>query len=82
MTEQEARTRMIAGLSEIYGIQEGIRMAGTVVPGIMNDFKTLIRKEQIREEYRLEDGRAVVLLSGKALKDGTVSFDVVRVERV
>ena len=41
MTQTDARTILCAGLSKIYGIQEALRMAGTVIPGIMNDFNQM-----------------------------------------
>ena len=70
MTEQEAKLKLTAGLSQVYGVTEGIRMAGTVVPGIMNDFSRMVREKAgktVQEEYRLEDGRAVVIMAGKML---------------
>ena len=81
MTEQEAKLKLTAGLSQIYGVTEGIRMAGTVVPGIMNDFSQMVRDksgETVQEEYRLEDGGGVVILTGKMLK-GTISYETVQV---
>ena len=56
-------------------------MAGTVVPGIMNDFSQMVRDksgETVQEEYRLEDGGGVVILTGKMLK-GTISYETVQV---
>lgn len=85
MKEQEARARICSGLSKIYGMQEGIRMAGTVVPGIINDFHRMLQNkgtgEQVQEEYRLEDGRASVFVSGRVQKDGSPWYDVVQVKR-
>lgn len=81
MTEQEAKLKLTAGLSQVYGVTEGIRMAGTVVPGIMNDFSRMVREKAgktVQEEYRLEDGRAVVIMAGKML-NGTVSYEMVRI---
>lgn len=81
MTEQEAKLKLTAGLSQVYGVTEGIRMAGTVVPGIMNDFSRMVREKAgktVQEEYRLEDGRAVVIMAGKMM-NGTVSYEMVRI---
>lgn len=81
MTEQEAKLKLTAGLSQVYGVTEGIRMAGTVVPGIMNDFSRMVRDragKTVQEEYRLEDGRAVVIMAGKMM-NGTVSYEMVRI---
>ena len=74
MTEQEVKLKICGELSKIYGIEEGIRMAGTVVPGILNDFRKMLSASApgrtVREEYRLEDGRARVFLSGEKKKKG------------
>ena len=83
MTESEAKTILCAGLSKVYEIQEGLRMAGTVIPGIMNDFNQMLCGSQpgktVQEEYRLEDGRARVHISGRMLDGNSVSYDVVQV---
>ena len=83
MTQTDARTILCAGLSKIYGIQEALRMAGTVIPGIMNDFNQMLSDSQrgkaVQEEYRLEDGRACVFISGGKLDGNTVSYDCVEV---
>lgn len=58
-------------------------MAGTVIPGIMNDFDQMLsgsqRGKAVQEEYRLEDGRACVFISGRKLDGNTVSYDRVEV---
>ena len=58
MTQTEARTILCAGLSKIYGIQEALRMAGTVIPGIMNDFNQMLSDSQrgkaVQEEISME----------------------------
>lgn len=83
MTQTDARTILCAGLSKIYGIQEALRMAGTVIPGIMNDFNQMLsdsqRRKAVQEEYRLEDGRACVFISGRKLDGNTISYDRVEV---
>ena len=79
MTELEAKTKIFTGLSKIYGRQEGLRMAGTVVPGIMNDFVRMLNDRQhAEEEYRLEDGRTMVFLAGRRT-GGAVAIDFVNV---
>ena len=84
MTEQEAKLKITTGLSQIYGVKEGIRMTGTVVAGIMDDFNQMLRNkpcESAQEEYRLEDGRAMVSISGKISKNGSVSYDSIQITR-
>lgn len=79
MTEMEAKTKLFEGLSKIYGMQEGLRMAGTVVPGILNDFVRMLNdRHHAEEEYRLEDGRAKVFIAGRRT-GGRVTIDFVNV---
>ena len=86
MTEPEARTELSKGLAGIYGIQEGLSMAGRVVPGIMNDFNRMLHDcpagESVQEEYRFEDGRSVVFISGRRVDGTVVSYDCVKVTKV
>ena len=86
MTEQEARMELSKGLAGIYGLQEGLRMIGRVVPGIMNDFTRMLHHgrigEHIQEEFRFEDGYAVVSISGRRVDGSTVSYDFVNVTKV
>ena len=84
MTEQEAKLKIAAGLSQIYGVKEGIRMAGTVVVGIMDDFNQIVRNkpcESVQEEYRLEDGRATVFISGRTSQNGSVSYESIQITK-
>ena len=84
MTEQEAKLKIAAGLSQIYGVKEGIRMAGTVVVGIMDDFNQMVRNkpsESVQEEYRLEDGRATVFISGRTSQNGSVSYESIQITK-
>ena len=86
MTEPEARTELSKGLAGIYGIQEGLSMAGRVVPGIMNDFNRMLHAcrtgESVQEEYRFEDGRAIVRIAGSRVDETVVSYDCVKVTKV
>ena len=84
MTVQEAKLKITAGLSQIYGMKEGIRMAGTVVVGIMDDFNQMVRNkpcESVQEEYRLEDGRATVFISGRSSQNGSVSYESIQITK-
>ena len=84
MTEQEAKLKITAGLSQIYGVKEGIRMTGTVVAGIMDDFNQMVRNkpcESVQEEYRLEDGRATVFISGRSSQNGSVSYESIQIAK-
>ena len=83
MTEQEARAELSKGIVRIYGIQKGLGMAAKVVPGIMNDFNRMLhdsrKEETVQEEYRFEDGRARVFVSGKKLDENHTGYDCVKV---
>ena len=85
MNTEEAKARLAARLTEIYGIERGIRMTGTVVPGVINDFEKMLRRagdgEPVQETYRMEDRRSVIRISGQRL--GRVSFyESVTVEEI
>lgn len=58
----------------IYGEKEGLRIFMTVMPGILKDFNSMLKTslpgKRITEEYIVEDGKAKVLLSGTAGKEG------------
>jgi len=86
MTEPEARTELSKGLAGIYGIQEGFSMAARVIPGIMTDFNRMLHEcragESIQEEYRFEDGRAIVHIAGRKVDEAVVSYDCVKVTKV
>ena len=83
MTQTEAKTILCAELSKIYGLQEGLRMAGTVIPGIMNDFNQMLERSQcgetVREEYRLEDGRARVFVTGRRTDGNSICYERIQV---
>ena len=66
MTEKELSGALTLKLLELYGLPDGIRTAGVVVPGIIKDFRSMLMKAEtgrrIREEYRTEDLKAVISL--------------------
>jgi len=62
-----------------YGPQKGLQVYMTVMPGIMRDFTKMLDQrpgEQLREEYRLEDGKGTLILNGSktAGKDPRIAF--------
>ena len=62
-----------------YGPDEGMRVWQTVMPGILADFNKMISAKPgstVTEEYRLEDGRGVIILSGWQRKDGSAQIKV------
>ena len=65
---------LLADLQEAYGKTEGLRLFNTVIPGIMGDFNKMLRKsragEWIAEEYRLDDGRGVIIVEWSRTANG------------
>lgn len=67
--------QLIRSFQSRYGEKEGLRIYMTVMPGILKDFNEMLKKskegENIREEYRIEDGKAAVILQGAKEKGKT-----------
>ncbi len=59
---------LTAAFGMIYGPGEGSRICMTVLPGVLKDFQGMIRSAApgvpVREEYRLEDQKALLVLYG------------------
>ncbi len=83
MQLEAVRAALTRGLTEVYGIPEGIRMAAVMVPGILRDFEGMVlaaeRGFRVQEEYRSEDLRARIGLTGYRDSQGTGHIDGVRV---
>ena len=71
MADEKLQAALTGQLTEIYGMAEGLKTAAVVIPGILRDFRGMLgdlpKGGRAREEYRTEDGRAVIILTG--LKD-------------
>ena len=56
-------------LQKVYGQQEGSRVFRTVLPGILGDFLKMLAGvptgTRVQEEYRLEDGKGVIVLTAR-----------------
>lgn len=64
-------------LQEWYGPQRGMKVYLTVMPGIMADFNRMMDRrpgETVCEEYKLEDGKGSIVLSGWKKQDGTAQI--------
>lgn len=70
---------IIKQLDQIYGPGKGTKVYNTIMPGIFSDFNNMLKKvpvgREISEEYRLEDGKASVIVKGmrKTGNDYTIS---------
>mgnify|MGYP002624059976 CR=1 FL=1 len=66
-------------LQEKYGYEKGMQVFMTVMPGIMADFRKMLAASPVgmpvMEEYKLEDGKAVITLSGRRLSNGAQEID-------
>ena len=60
---------LTAAFASVYGSAEGNRVCMTVLPGVLKDFQHLLTAAApgapVREEYRLEDKRATLVLEGR-----------------
>lgn len=66
--EREWIGRLQMELIRIYGPLQAAGAGGRAVQGILGDFQRMLERTPVgqscREEYRMEDGKAVVILSG------------------
>ena len=76
MTAQE----VLLAFEKAYGPREGRRRYMAVMPGVMADFTACLSKAPggtLREEYRLDDGKGILILEGVKRSSGpeiTVTF--------
>lgn len=71
--------QLIEELNTIYGPVQAGKIFRTVMPGIFADFSGMLRTSaagvQVREEYRVDDGSAVIVMSGERRKDGSLLME-------
>ena len=69
-----ADSRLLDQLKKKYGAKEGTRIYLTIVPGILADFRKMLKQaqpeEEITETYRFEDGDGAVLVKGSRSASG------------
>jgi hypothetical protein len=79
MADEKLQAALTGQLAEIYGMAEGLKTAAVVIPGIMRDFQSMLgdlpKGGRAQEEYRTEDGRAVIILTGLKDSKGRTSVD-------
>ncbi len=84
MNTEEAKAALTGRLIEAYGFNEGLRVAGVVSDPILRDFYGVIRRTSggspVTEEYRTEDRRARIELTG-VCRDGRAEITEVRLKR-
>ena len=70
---------MIQKLNSLYGEGEGMKVFTTIMPGILSDFQKMLSSssvgEIVTEEYRLEDGKGTIVMTGNRDASGNISMD-------
>jgi hypothetical protein len=61
-----------------YGEAEGFRIYTTILPGILGDFRKMLTlaklNTEVSEEYKIDDGKRSVKLTGKRLLGGNLEM--------
>ena len=85
MADEKLQAALTGQLTEIYGMAEGLKTAAVVIPGILRDFRGMLgdlpKGGRAQEEYRTEDGRAVIILTGVKDSKGRTLLDGALVNR-
>ena len=70
---------LIRKLNELYGEGAGMKVYATIMPGILSDFQKMLSSsaigETVIEEYRLEDGKGTIVMTGKRDASGKITMD-------
>ena len=70
---------LIQKLDKIYGTGNGTRICMTILPGILADFQKMLAASApgspVREEYRLEDGKGILFLTGIRKASGEIDIE-------
>ena len=70
---------VIKKLDGWYGPGQGFSVYTTIMPGILRDFNQMLQEnpgQTVQEEYRLEDGKGSLFLSGRLLKNGEQEIEI------
>lgn len=74
-----AGNQLLEQLKKKYGQKEGTRIYLTVVPGILADFKKMLKQaapdEVIQETYKFEDGDGAIIVSGFKSASDEIKID-------
>lgn len=71
--------KIINKLDDIYGPGKGMEIYMNIMPGILADFDRMLgaaKGEQVMEEYRLEDGKGALYVTGKRSANGRTDIEV------
>lgn len=79
MPTDKLKQALTLALIDIYGPAEGMRAAAVMLPGIRSDFTAMLRSaakgSRVSEEYKTEDLRARIVLTGRRDQKGNISID-------
>lgn len=71
--------KLIERLDTLYGTGNGTKICMTILPGILTDFQKLLAASvpgiKLQEEYRLDDGKGTLLLTGIRKPSGEMNID-------
>ena len=72
--------KIIDRLDGIYGKGRGMEVYTKIMPGILADFEKMVKTskagQKITEQYRTEDGRAVLTATGSKTGNGTLDMSI------
>ena len=72
--------KIIDKLDGIYGQGRGMEVYTNIMPGILADFEKMVKNtkagEKITEQYRTEDKRAVLTVTGSKTGNGTLDMSI------
>ena len=71
--------KIINQLDVIYGPGKGMSIYMNIIPDILADFDRMLgtaKGEMVREEYRLEDGKASLYVTGRRSANGQTDIEV------
>ena len=73
-------TQKLTGkLDLLYGAGNGTKVCMTILPGILADFQKMLAASapgtKLQEEYRLDDGKGTLLLSGSRDLSGKTDME-------
>ena len=72
--------KIIDRLDVIYGKGRGMEVYTNIMPGILADFEKMVKTskagDKITEQYRTEDGRAVLTATGTKSDNGILDISI------
>lgn len=74
-----AGNQLMEQLKKKYGVKAGTKIYLTIVPGILADFKKMLKSTQpdevVRETYHFEDGDGAIAVTGSKSAAGEIKIE-------